>query len=334
MATSRIGTAAPRRTTISSAVVTRTRKPTASALRARQAVFELSPLMLRSHLDSDWREEETEGEDEQDDLNADDDADIDERDVDEPQGAEQQESDFTEAYTALLGAEVTTVSQPVLDLSDIYTLKVVGPYAATVACRFEPPEWWTDFRRGPAATHFSLMTAFLHGSARWLEEYKQDFLGRPDPKTYVSGEDDGEGDPVVLQKGFVRRVKGVLETMGNSDRGGIAGASEVISDQDFSRLKRHVWLLWPGFSMPIGTLFSVPYCSAWVHEVCVRRFGNLADWPKSLSQDFGAEDLKRAKRLDPRNRGPEETLRVLCDKVRLNAASEFRRLLDALPREQ
>ena len=285
----------------------------------RSAIFRMSPLALRSQLEAEWRIEEYEVAEDDPEPEIDE-ADLDERDEDTSQDDEESDADFTEVYATLLGGGFSSDS-PLIDLEDIYALRVVPNTREQWECIFERPAWWAEVRtrQNAASTVLEDIGRFLSDAADWLTRHKRGFLANPSAVTFVQDELGSSDFPIVTQEGFVARV-----TAGRSG----AGRMRILGKDNFSRAKGHMWLLWDDKCMPLELLFSQDYRVQWVIQVCLQRFPDRASWPKKLGK-FAREDRKRVANMDAQNCSPDELLQKLCTSTDLSPSVVFKRMTNS-----
>lgn len=291
-----------------------TRKPQFGHARARQLVFGHGPEGLKAVVGIDTDESEDPLENENDSEIEADDPD----DLPESQNSESEEESnpdwLLDRYAASLGERFAFARSPTLNLRDAYRLVILPSREGGWQCRFDAPGWFTRTLGDDIAAYVDRLTLFLRATATWLEEEKQSFLTEPLPDRFVM-DDFSEKQPVVHQEGFLARVN---ERMTNPRLG--------IKSSDFSRgFAKHVWLLWPGSSMPLPAFFGPTYQLAWVLGSLRQHIGDDIQIPETFNR-LDRRQTDNAKRKTPRNRTFFEHLAVLGRVVNTDAELLWRQL--------
>ena len=297
----------------------RTRVQRFDLIPIKEAVFALSPLALKAMVsgleeEEDYDDYQAELEEEIQDKLLENDADMDNSDEDEYLAEDDHDLYFND-YAVLLDEDAAIDNSPVFRMAARYVLTVAAGSGKQHHCQFEGPSWFYRRRRSQWKKrqddhwkYIQKLDGFLKATAKWLEENKQSFLQYPSPENYAFGETDFFLNPGVLQQGLLERINARLTE------------NFHIEETAFSRLLNNVWLVWSDWNMPLKSLFSTKFQTAWVVEGCMEGYLQAHEWPKEelVYQDFRKDDLKNAKEvaaigLDGLD--PEERLYVLCDRV-------------------
>lgn len=163
------------------------------------------------------------------------------------EGADDEEENQFSDYTAV---DVQS-DGPDLSLAKIHEIRV-KEHDGEYVCEYRPMPWQETGDRFAVAKR----TSFLRTCARWLEMCKQEFLSTRLLETYCK--DDIEARPIVEQKGFLERIKPILDTQ--------------MKDEDelrhflpsMGRILPSIYLVWEdGISLSMSVLFGKEAKQCW-----------------------------------------------------------------------
>lgn len=278
----------------------RGRKPGFGRIPVRHAVFSLTPQALQGFLDLEEMEDGLLLEERENEELIDEDSDLDDFDDDELPDSGEGET-YNNQYLARLGESFGFSESPLLALGNIYVISISQGRGDVYTCGFDGPSWFSGKIDKRAQPFIEKLILFMRALGSWLEEEKQVFLRLPTAENYACGE-SFPSNPVVLQDGMLARVNSRLDVHYH------------LTKQDLSRLLSKVWLLWPGWNMPLRNLFSKEFRTAWVVHACIEHYRHTGVCLEELGE-FTADDLKVAKEKDFGNLMLEERFRVLCNAV-------------------
>ncbi len=285
--------------------------PSAGVRRAlqidRNAVFEMSPMQLRSAAALQRAQAIIPDYGFEDELTGleDDEVAFDDMEGDEAEDDTVESRRGTEPMGFLLDSgalQAPDQAGPFLDLSSIHPISVVPRRGDKPAqCWFEPPAWFGDIRSEGGRKKFDRLTRVLGAISGLLSHQFDAFLSDPSPATLGEGEWrflDGNSAPlrdtILLRKGLVRRLNARLD---HTDR---------VDEPRLGALIPHVWLVWPRaepaadvpsgpFAMPLTAVYERDFQMVAAAHVSL---GGLAAWALSDATRPEGWDTKRH-RLQP-----------------------------------
>lgn len=305
----------------------------------KEAIFSLSPLLLKDFLDM----QENEGSDDLDLENdieekemVEIDADMEIADEDEMLNEiDPQEANIEYENSTLLDAVLSFDHSPVFQPHNAYTINISKTINGLYKCSFEGPAWFYRRLNPDVYPYVVRLIKFLDMLSGWLESEKQIFLKEPSPETFAIMEESYILDPIVLQNGFLSRINGYLPEKFHLD------------ETAFSRLLDKIWLLWPNTIMPLKHLFTKEFRIAWLMETCTAIYKTADDFWHNSALKYPDLDKKSINEIKNKCRDsntklfilekfemldPEEKLHLLRDRLGFDNLMSAKILKKALKR--